>query len=657
MAAGVPVPHRPDQPVRGVRRDAAIVGVLLVACVLLGVAGGKDLNWDLSHYHVYIAFSLLHGRLGQDFMGASLHSYLNPLAHLPFYWMLAAGWESVAIGAVLALSQGLALALLYFIARSLLPRECGRAGALLSTLLGAAAVPYVSALGRTFTDVETALPVLAAAALLCSDALRSRPAGRMAAIGLLLGAAAGLKPTNGIYVLAALAWPLMGSDRAKGLAAYAAGAAAGALVTGGWWAFLLWREFGNPVFPLFNALFHSPDFPPVNISFERYRPRELAAFLTAPLRMVLPEPGIYGELNAPELRILLTAAALAALGVRRLVSRAPAAEAAPPNPALAPLLVFFAIALLLWIATSFSSRYAVALLLLVGPLLGAVLSRLLARRAWLACVLLALAAQAFAILQVSPTRLSPADPYAWTRHWLEFRVPAALASEPQLFIGIDRQSYSFLVLSFHPDSRLAAVRGHYTVNLDGPGGERLRSLLERYEGRTRTLGGNGLEPGQSRPAPAWVEAKNEVLGRLGLAVNADDCLPIESAEETDALAEAANQLVGVASHLPKRFIMSCGLRRVPVSQAYLRGRGQADAILDAAERACPRAFLAGIARSEQAGFGIWTRSYPNTELDLAWDGAENVFSVSQVDGRRTAVAELDTNGRPLASYHCPARRS
>src|SRR4029077_5970745 len=102
-------------------------------------------------------------------------------------------------------------------------------------------------------------------------------------------------------------------------------------------------EFGNPVFPLFNALFHSPDFPPVNISFERYRPSELAAFLSAPLRMVLPEPGIYGELNAPELRIVLIAAALAALGVRRCVPRAAAAEAPLRNPALAPLLVFFAV--------------------------------------------------------------------------------------------------------------------------------------------------------------------------------------------------------------------------------------------------------------------------------------------------------------------------
>jgi hypothetical protein len=217
---------------------------------------------------------------------------------------------------------------------------------------------------------------------------------------------------------------------------------------------------------------------------------------------------------------------------------------------------------------------------------------------------------------------------------------------------MDRQSYSFLVPSFHPDSRLVAVRGHYVVNLDGPGGERLRKLLERYDGRTRTLGGNALEPGQSRPASAWVEAKNEVLGRLGLAVNAEDCLPIESAEETDALADAANRLVGVASHLPRRFIMSCGLRRVAVSEAYLRGRGRADAVLDAAERACPRAFLAGIARSEQAGFGTWIRSYPNTELDLLWDGAENVFSVSQVDGRRTDIGKARA-GEAFSARTCP----
>jgi hypothetical protein len=640
----------------GRRRDAAILAALLLVCVLLGVAGGKDLNWDLAHYHVYVAFSLLHGRLGNDFMGASLHSYLNPLPHLPLYGMLAAGWESVAIGALLALTQGVALVLLYYISRFLLPEAAtrGRAGAILCVLLGAAAVPYVSALGRAFTDILTALPVLAAIALFCSNALGGRPALRMALIGLLLGAAGGLKPTNAIYALAALVLPLMhGGERAKALAAYAAGAAAGVLMTGGWWALALWREFGNPVFPLFNALFHSPDFPSVNISFERYRPRELAAFLSAPLRMAQAQGGIYGELNAPELRFALLIVLLAALPVARLVRRAPAAQAPPAKGALAPLLAFFVIALVLWIVTSFNARYAITLLLLVGPLLGAALSGLLIGRAWVAVMLLALAAQGFAILQVSPTRLSPADPYAWTHHWLEFNVPEPLRREPHLFIGMDRQSYSFLVLYFHPDSRLAAVRGAYAVHLDGPGGDRLRGLLERYDGRTRTLGGNALEPGQSRPAPAWVQAKDEVLGRLGLAVNAEDCLPIETAEETDALSDAANRLVGMASHLPKRFIMSCGLRRVPISESYLRGRGAADAVLDAAERACPRAFLAGIARSEQAGLGMWTRSYPATEVDLFWDGKQSVFAVSQVNGRFTSVGAV----RPAHSFtleQCPS---
>lgn len=609
--------------------------------------GGKDLNWDLVHYHVYGPHSLLHGRIGRDFLAAGLQSYLNPLPHLPFYAMLIADWHSVAIAAALASMQGLALVLLYFIAAALLRRDgrTDRAAALLCTALGAAAVPFLSSVGRSFSDITTALPVLAAAWLFCAARLRTRSLAEPLALGLLLGAAAGLKLTNALFAFAAIAWPLCREGpRIQALGAYLAGTALGMLATGGYWAWLLWREFANPVFPLYNSVFRSPDFPPVDLSFERYRPRDAAGLLLAPLRMALPEPMIYGELNAPDLRLLALGLAVAAL----LLSRRRRAGAG----ALWPMLAFYAVAAVGWVATSFNARYAIALLLLAGPLTGAVLGAWFAGRALRVALAAVLALQLLAILQVSPTRLSPADPYAWTRSWLEFRVPQRLRDSPHLFLGIDRQSYSFLAAYLHPDSALAGVRGTYALHLDGPGGERLQRLLARYEGRIRSLGSNALEPGAAAPDPDWIRHKNIALGRLGLEFEPLDCLPIETAERRDWLARAANRLVGVASPLQKRFIMTCGLRRVPVSESYLRGRARADALLEAAERACPRAFPPGLARSEQEA-GLWMRTYPSTERDLAWSGDE-LFTVSHLSGRRTSVAAIAPGEEP-GGFRCPEK--
>ncbi len=63
-------------------------------CALWTVCAGKDVNWDLLNYHYYLPFELLAGRLGQDFFAASAQSYLNPVGYLPFYLMVASGWQS-----------------------------------------------------------------------------------------------------------------------------------------------------------------------------------------------------------------------------------------------------------------------------------------------------------------------------------------------------------------------------------------------------------------------------------------------------------------------------------------------------------------------------------------------------------------------------------
>ena len=642
------------------RKDAAIALGLLAAGVLWAIQGGKDLNWDLLHYHVYIAFGLLDGRVGADFFPAGLQSYLNPLPDLLFYAMYAAGWHSVVVASLLALTQALALVLVYLVARALLDRPDApdRAAALLSVALAAAAVPYLSSIGRTHTDVLTALPVLAGL-LLCCRPRPLRSASTFAWAGLLFGLAAGLKPTNAIYALGAGVFPVLahgGATRRRALAVFGAAAAVGVLAGGGYWAWVLWREFGSPVFPLFNGLFHSPDFAPVNLSFDRYRPFDLPAFASAFVRMTSERPLVYGDQNSPDWRVLFLLAAVAAWGLARLPAfraRLGGTRSARPE-VLRATLVFYAIALVLWILTTFNARYALPLLLVVGPLFAAVLSDFLPRRAALAAVGAALLVQTFAVVQVSPTRLSPDEPFAWSTQWLQFDVPPRLREQPHLFLSIEGQSYSFLAAQLHPGSRFASVRGHSALTLDGPGGERLRRLLEGFHGRVRSLGTSTLGPGGTTPDPEWVAMQDSALGRLGLAIDPGDCLPIKSTYRGDALAEAANRWVGLANLRYRPYPMSCALRPVPVSEAYLRGRPAADAVLDAVERACPRAFAPGLARSEQQG-RLWLRSYPNSELDLMLEDRK-VFSISRVDGGRTDIVETDRAGRPQGAYRCPGGR-
>jgi hypothetical protein len=144
---------------------------------------------------------------------------------------------------------------------------------------------------------------------------------------------------------------------------------------------------------------------------------------------------------------------------------------------------------------------------------------------------------------------------------------------------------------------------------------------------------------------------NSQLGRLGLELDADDCLPIRPAPVIDGLARAANALVGLAAPYYLPYPMSCALRRVPVSEAYMRGRAAADAVFDAAERACPRAFAPGLARTEQSG-SRWTRYYADTERDLVWDGTE-LFTMARVESRRSTIAVRTPPLSSPSTYRCP----
>jgi len=83
------------------------------ACTVLAVASnyvfGKEMAWDLLHYHFYAGFSALNDRFEQDYFAAGPNSYLNPYAYAPFYLLVKLGLPALAVGSVLAVIQSVVL--------------------------------------------------------------------------------------------------------------------------------------------------------------------------------------------------------------------------------------------------------------------------------------------------------------------------------------------------------------------------------------------------------------------------------------------------------------------------------------------------------------------------------------------------------------------
>ena len=583
-------------------------------CAAWTVYAGKDVNWDLLNYHYYLPFELLAGRLGQDFFAASAQSYLNPIGYVPFYLMVSSGWHSVAVSIVLAVAHSLSIGLLYLLAWRLFARLRGRDRAILSilaTALGASTAVYWETVGSSFLDPLLVPPMLAGLLLLVDESPRA--ARRALAAGALFGAAAALKYSNAIYVLAALplalAMPgLSGVARLRACLAYLAGGAVALATMAGPWLALLMREFGNPVFPLMNGWFQSPYAPAVNMVSERFTPAEFTAVLSFPFRMIGLDRGLYSENFAPDIRFAALLAAAVALPV------VAARRNAPPQSALRGddwrVLAFFAASLVLWLASSANARYGLIVLLIAGVALARIAERLLPAGIARTALAVLLVVQLGTSVIASPPRWFIAEP--WSLRWLPYDVPDRALREPALYVTVEVLPMAVIAPFVHPASSFVNFRGQHSIPSDSP---KLAALLARHRDRVRTLG-RGLELVDGKPREEQLRAYDATLLRIGYRVDAEDCFTIPwQRDDADPLSRAANWLAG--SQLPHEplSVVSCALRTASRKPADDEMERHVSALFDRMEKACPGLFRGQTAVTEPLGSG-WSRNYPGLDARL-----------------------------------------
>ncbi|MGE5626247.1 MAG: glycosyltransferase family 87 protein [Bacillota bacterium] len=254
------------------------------ACGLLSLAYGADANWDLFHTHLYNPYAWLNGRLDTDLAPAGMQSYFNPLLDVPYYWM-SLHWFAPLVGFIMGLMHGLNFVLVLGIARLVipaLPDEDRHRLPLLLALAGCLTANFLSVLGNSMGDATTAVLVLAALWLVFRSwpAIQSLERGAWSPLfvaGTLAGLAAGLKLTNAVYALAfCLAFftlPLARVKRLRVAFLFGVGVVAGLALTGGYWFWLMWERFHNPLFPMFSVLFPNPLTRPLGIGDPSWLPK------------------------------------------------------------------------------------------------------------------------------------------------------------------------------------------------------------------------------------------------------------------------------------------------------------------------------------------------------------------------------------------------
>ena len=559
-----------------------------VLCAAWTLYAGKDLNWDLLHYHFYLPYALFGGRFTLDYFAAGPQSYLNPLGYVPFYLAAAAGWHSVIVSVLFAAVHALNITFLYLIARAL---GSERASAVLAAALGAASVVFFATVGTSFLDPLLTVPMLAGVWLLV------RMPARGGWAGVLLGVAAALKYSNAFFALAAL---LLIRER-RALFAYIAGGAAAVAALALPWMVVLYREFGNPVFPHLNSVFRSPDFPAVSLGAERFAPRDLAEALTFPLRLASPEFMTYAEIAAPDVRFAALILALLALGI------AAARRRDVPD---VRFIAFFLISAAAWIATSGNGRYGMFVLLLVGPCLARTVELAGGLRVARIVLPVVLVAQLAAMTMNSHSRWFLAE--SWSREWFPFVVPERAQREPALYLTMEAQTMSVVAPYLHPGSSFVNLRGQHSL---APGWKRIEALLARHGGKARALGrGLRLQP-DGLPRPEVVEAYDSTMLRFGFRLDTSDCFAIHWRGTEDSIAGAANSL---SHHQPKGRLLSlasCALVPGARDPGDIAAEARMSAVFERIERECPRLFRGHTAVTEPLG-DEWSRTYAGLEARL-----------------------------------------
>jgi Glycosyltransferase family 87 len=605
-----------------------------VACTLLALATnyllGQDMAWDTQNYQFYAGFSAVNDRFAQDYFAAGPPSYFNPYAYVPFYALFRAGLSPLEISSALAIAHSVILWLTFELAVCVCPSDDRR----IRMTYGVCAVAMtfvnpilVQQIGSSFADITTAELVLAGW-LLLARAVRAPRVALVVCGGLLLGAATALKLTNSVHAIAGCAILIMlprslYARICHGLG-YAIALGVGFTIIAAPWSYRLEQMFGNPLFPLLNNVFRSPEFTTAPLRHFRFIPESFVNALWRPFAMVDPVPMVQEELTAPDLRYAVLVVLIGVIFLRWLWQRlahTSTSSAHPESAAAARLLAALGCGLaadwVLWLNASGNGRYFLPMASVAAVVIVALLFRLFAARAKIRnyCLAAIFAAQ---IIQLCFGANHRWDSVPWDRQWLQVEVPKKLATEPNLFLTIGTQSNSFIAPFLARGAGLVNFSGGYALGPEGASGARIEALIRRYAPHLRVLWRGPQLQADDEQRKLFRSTVDDALVRLGLRVDTSDCatIALRGLPPEAPATFLSSQPLEAISRQPHdtSYLTSCHVVPDHLDRSALIARERAvDIVFDRLEDACPALFQPHRLRTEHSG-EVWRRYYVNTDL-------------------------------------------
>ncbi|MEW6260609.1 MAG: hypothetical protein AB1547_11995 [Thermodesulfobacteriota bacterium] len=472
-----------------------------VLCGAVAVLLGQDANWDLRNYHYYNPYAFMTGRWDFDALAGQIATFYNPLLYIPFYYSvtyLPPKLTAFLIGSI----QGLNFPLMVGIASRILHRHREADTAIIACFLsfaGIAGAGNISELGTMFSDNLLSLPVLLSLLLLlqCIDRLVNgtwtERLSILLAAGSLVGIAAGFKQTSAVYAvgmcIAFFAIDLPVVIRFVFAFVFGIGVCIGMAATGGFWLYEMWRRFGNPLFPYFNHVFHSPMAQLGDYRDVRFLPQTLGEYLMKVFCFAI-EPREISEVSFRDWRIPgLYLFGLAAV-IRRLSmrlsgeSRGPSFQPLAETPSMEPFFfTFLLFSYLAWLKMFCIFRYAMVIEMLAPLgiwLLIRKLDDVVGRRRVLAWICMG-------AVMVSTV---PADwgRVRWGTDYFGAELPHIPDPDRTLVVMTGTDPLSYLIPLFPPQIRFLRIQSYFNLYAEPTGYDRwMADRIAEHEGAIYVL--------------------------------------------------------------------------------------------------------------------------------------------------------------------------
>lgn len=382
------------------RLAAGLLSSLLVAlvCVAYAVNAGQDMNWDLQNYHLYAPYAFLNDRHLLDLSPSGLQSYFNPVAYVPYYWLVH-NVPPRTIASLLAILQSFNFILLFAIALQVLPEKPGKTALSLAlALMGLLTVGFISELGATQFDNVLSLFVLGALLVVLYAMNHYAGFQRVSWFGMagfLAGLGCALKLVLGVYALGLciamvfLRLPIM--VRLRLICVYSLGVVAGLLLCGGFWYLFMLENFGNPVFPLFNSIFGGELAQTIANRDTRFLPVSIIDYLAYPVIFTMA-PSRVSEIAYEQFSWLLIYVVILLFALWKMVLvkvasvkvasvKVTSSRCEPLSANGRLLLGFFVASFILWLVLFGIYRYLISIEVLVPLLTIVLIGNLDSRRA------------------------------------------------------------------------------------------------------------------------------------------------------------------------------------------------------------------------------------------------------------------------------------